>query len=68
MAPPTENAAARADARKEARLSVNGLVTQVSTEEGVVTAVDGLSFERGQGETLGIVGESETHERARRPP
>jgi peptide/nickel transport system ATP-binding protein len=39
-------------------LEVKHLVTQFSTEDGTVTAVDDVSFHIHRGETVGIVGES----------
>ena len=39
-------------------LEVNDLVTRFHTQEGVVHAVNGISFGVNEGETLGIVGES----------
>ena len=39
-------------------LKVSGLTTRFRTGYGTVTAVDGVSFTVGRGETLGLVGES----------
>jgi oligopeptide transport system ATP-binding protein len=45
-------------AKAENLLEVRNLSTQFFTQDGVVHAVDDVSFELGYGETLGLVGES----------
>lgn len=42
----------------DAVLRVEGLVTTFKTDDGSVTALDGVSFEIKRGKTLGVVGES----------
>ncbi|ADI15400.1 ABC transporter ATP-binding protein [Truepera radiovictrix] len=45
-------------ANRDAILEVNDLKTYFNTDDGVVKAVDGVSFHIGRGETLAVVGES----------
>ena len=45
-------------ARKPPLLQVRDLRTEFVTEYGVVKAINNVSFELAEGETLGIVGES----------
>ena len=55
MTTPTQNQSA---APSEALLEVKDLKTYFKTDEGVVRAVDGVSYALKRGECLGIVGES----------
>jgi peptide/nickel transport system ATP-binding protein len=48
----------RARAAQEPLLRVEDLRVTYTTEDGLVQAVDGISYELGRGRTLGIVGES----------
>ena len=43
---------------REIILSVEGLITEFQTDEGVVRVLDGVSFQVPKGKTIGIVGES----------
>lgn len=46
------------DTKAEILLNVNNLRVSFKTDEGIVTAVDGIDFVVKRGQTLGIVGES----------
>ena len=54
---PTEEGASKRP-KADKLLKVSGLSTHFFTQDGVVQAVDDVSFDLGYGETLGLVGES----------
>ena len=55
---PAGSTGAGARAKPDNVLEISGLRTQFGTIDGIVKAVDGVSFEIKRGQTLGVVGES----------
>jgi oligopeptide transport system ATP-binding protein len=58
QAAPVARAGANGNGRGRPLLEVKGLKTQFKTQDGIVKAVDDISFYVMPGETLGVVGES----------
>ena len=58
MDAPVSAAVAASGTQLGALLSVRGLTVEFATEAGIVTAVDGVSFDLHHGEILALVGES----------
>ncbi len=58
MTAPTAAAPPRGDVAGRPLLSVEDLIVRFRTQDGTIYAVNGVTFELGAGETLGLVGES----------
>ena len=58
MSAPARSPEAQASSQDQPLLRVEDLRVQFATEDGIVHAVDGITYQVSQGRTLGIVGES----------